>query len=92
MSGAQTPHESASAAAAGAAADASQDFIVLINDEEQYSLWSASIAIPAGWRTTYGPAAKQACLDYVDEVWKDLTPRSVRLRLQEAADRARNGG
>lgn len=92
MSGSETPPESVSASASGAAADASQDFIVLINDEEQYSLWSGSIAIPAGWRTIYGPAAKQACLDYVDEVWKDLTPRSVRLRLQEAADRARNGG
>ena len=92
MSGSQTPPESASESASGATADAPQDFIVLINDEEQYSLWSASIAIPAGWRTTYGPAAKQACLDYVDEVWKDLTPRSVRLRLQDAADRARNGG
>jgi len=91
MSGSPTPPESAHESTSGAA-DAAQDFIVLINEEEQYSLWSASIAIPAGWRTIYGPAAKQACLDYVDEVWKDLTPRSVRLRLQDAADRARNGG
>ncbi|MCW0447190.1 MbtH family NRPS accessory protein [Xanthomonas sacchari] len=65
--------------------DSSLDCIVLINDEEQYSLWSNSIAVPAGWRVVYGPAAKQACLDYVDEVWKDLTPRSVRLRLKAAA-------
>lgn len=84
--------ESTSPSAAASATEPAQDFIVLINDEEQYSLWSASIAIPAGWRTAYGPAGKQACLDYVDEVWTDLTPRSVRLRLQEAADRARNRG
>lgn len=59
--------------------DASLDFIVLINDEEQYSLWSESIPVPAGWRVVHGPADRQACLDYVDAVWKDLTPRSVRL-------------
>lgn len=67
--------------------DSSLDCIVLINDEDQYSLWSNSIPIPAGWRVVHGPAAKQACLDYVDEVWKDLTPRSVRLRLDAAAGR-----
>lgn len=67
--------------------DSSLDFVVLINDEEQYSLWSSSIAVPAGWRVVHGPTNKQACLDYVDDVWKDLTPRSVRLRLQEAAAR-----
>jgi MbtH protein len=59
--------------------DMSLDFIVLINDEEQYSLWSGSIPVPAGWRVVHGPAGKQACLDYVDDVWTDLTPRSVRL-------------
>jgi MbtH protein len=67
--------------------DSTPDFIVLINDEEQYSLWSSSIPVPDGWRVVHGPAAKQACLDYVDEVWKDLTPRSVRLRLEEVAER-----
>jgi MbtH protein len=59
--------------------DASLDFIVLINDEEQYSIWSGSVPVPAGWRVVHGPGGKQACLDYVDEVWTDLTPRSVRL-------------
>lgn len=65
--------------------DTSEDFIVLINDEEQYSLWSCSIDVPAGWRVVHGPSTKQACLDYVDDVWTDLTPRSVRLALQENA-------
>jgi MbtH protein len=65
--------------------DASLDFIVLINDEEQYSLWSGSIPVPVGWRAVHGPATKQACLDYVDDVWKDLTPRSVRLAKSTSA-------
>ena len=69
--------------------DTSSDFVVLINDEEQYSLWSTSMAVPAGWRVVHGPGEKQSCLEYVDCVWKDLTPRSVRLRLQ---GRARQNG
>ncbi|KAB7766703.1 MbtH family protein [Xanthomonas maliensis] len=65
--------------------DVTEDFIVLINDEEQYSLWSSAIDIPQGWRLVYGPSNKQACLAYVEEVWTDLTPRSVRLSLQQAS-------
>ena len=68
--------------------DASADFIVLMNDEEQYSLWSVSIPVPAGWRVVFGPAARQACLDHVDAVWTDLTPRSVRLGRASATDLA----
>lgn len=67
--------------------DESQDFIVLVNDEEQYSLWAQANAVPAGWRVVHGPAAKQACLDYVDRVWTDLTPRSVRERLAKNTER-----
>lgn len=57
---------------------------VLVNDEEQYSLWPADQEIPAGWRTTGPQGSKQACLDYVDEVWTDMRPRSLRERM--AAD------
>ena len=62
--------------------ETSPEFIVLINDEEQYSLWSQTIPVPAGWRVVHGPTTKAACLEYVDSVWLDLTPRSVRMRLQ----------
>lgn len=57
---------------------------VLVNDEEQYSLWPADQEIPAGWRTTGPQGSKQDCLDYVDEVWTDMRPRSLRERM--AAD------
>jgi MbtH protein len=60
--------------------DARQE-IVLVNEEEQHSLWPASKTVPAGWRQVYGPAAKAECLQYVDENWKDITPLSVRKRL-----------
>ena len=57
---------------------------VLINDEEQYSLWPADHEVPAGWRPVGKEGSKQECMAYVDEVWTDMRPRS--LREQMAAD------
>lgn len=52
--------------------------LVLINDEEQYSLWRADLDIPAGWRQVFGPGGKSECLAYVDEHWTDMRPLSLR--------------
>ncbi|GGP56118.1 MbtH family protein [Streptomyces melanogenes] len=52
-------------------------YLVLVNDENQHSLWPASLAVPAGWRTTHGPAARQVCLDAIEETWTDLRPASL---------------
>jgi MbtH protein len=52
--------------------------IVLVNDEEQHSLWPAYQAVPAGWRQVFGPDTKSACLHYVTKSWPDITPLSVR--------------
>ncbi|GAB6041500.1 MbtH family protein [Endothiovibrio diazotrophicus] len=50
---------------------------VLVNHEEQYCLWPAEKAIPAGWSETFnGP--RQACLDHIEAVWTDMRPKSVR--------------
>jgi MbtH protein len=54
---------------------------VLVNDEEQYSLWPASHEVPAGWRSAGKEGSKQECMDYVDEVWTDMRPRSLRERM-----------
>lgn len=59
-------------------------YIVLMNDEEQHSLWPSFKSVPAGWRVVRGPGSKQECMDYVDEVWKDITPLSVRRSLSGA--------
>jgi MbtH protein len=56
-------------------------FLVLINDEEQYSLWPKGKAIPAGWRGTGKEGSRAECIAYVDEVWVDMRPRSLRLRM-----------
>jgi MbtH protein len=51
---------------------------VLVNHEEQYSIWPAPKAIPAGWRDTGKSGPKRECLAYVDEVWTDMRPLSLR--------------
>ncbi|WNG94486.1 MbtH family protein [Mycobacterium sp. ITM-2016-00318] len=55
-------------------------FYVLINDEEQHSLWPSFADIPAGWRVLYGEAARGECLNYIEENWTDIRPRSLRER------------
>jgi uncharacterized protein YbdZ (MbtH family) len=53
-------------------------FLVLVNDEEQHSLWLSRRAVPAGWRIVHGEDSRQACLDYVENHWTDLRPLSAR--------------
>jgi MbtH protein len=53
-------------------------FLVLVNAEEQHSLWPAHLDVPAGWRTVHGGDTREACLAYVEEHWTDLRPLSAR--------------
>ncbi|MEN1987956.1 MbtH family protein [Paenibacillus hubeiensis] len=53
------------------------NYVVLMNDEGQYSLWPASIEIPAGWTMMLGKAKRRVCLDYIAEQWTDLKPISL---------------
>jgi uncharacterized protein YbdZ (MbtH family) len=56
---------------------------VLVNDEEQHSLWPAFADVPAGWRVVYGEADRAGCLDYIEQNWTDIRPKSLRERLAE---------
>lgn len=58
--------------------DPDGSFLVLINDEEQYSLWPCQLPVPAGWRSVFGEDTRQACLDYIETNWTDLRPLSAR--------------
>lgn len=58
--------------------DPDNNFSVLVNDEEQYSLWPGSVEVPAGWRVELRDRSRQDCLDYVDQHWTDMRPRSLR--------------
>jgi uncharacterized protein YbdZ (MbtH family) len=59
---------------------------VLVNDEEQHSLWPAFADVPAGWRVVYGAADRAGCLDYIEENRPDIRPKSLRERLAEGRD------
>jgi MbtH protein len=52
-------------------------FLVLVNEENQHSLWPEFADVPAGWTTVYGPEERERCLEYVRLHWTDLRPRSL---------------
>lgn len=52
-------------------------FLVLINDEGRYSLWPVFTEVPPGWRVVFGPQGHQLCIDYVNQHWTDIRPRSL---------------
>ena len=55
-----------------------QVFKVIVNEEEQYSIWQADRETPPGWRDAGKTGSKDECLAYLDEVWTDMRPRSMR--------------
>ncbi|MCH0561805.1 MULTISPECIES: MbtH family protein [unclassified Streptomyces] len=58
--------------------DARGTYLVLANDQEQYSLWPSAIDVPAGWRTVLDAAPRQKCVEYIDTHWVDLRPKDLR--------------
>jgi MbtH protein len=54
---------------------------VVINHEEQYSIWPDYRSIPAGWSAVGKTGNKSDCLAYIDEVWTDMRPLSLRKRM-----------
>lgn len=61
--------------------DDSGRFFVLVNGEEQHSLWPTFADIPAGWHVVHGEADRAACLAYIEQNWPDIRPKSLRERL-----------
>ncbi|MCX2932580.1 MbtH family protein [Mycobacterium sp. CVI_P3] len=53
-------------------------FYVLVNDEEQHSLWPAFAKIPAGWQVALADAARDECVRFVEQNWADMRPKSLR--------------
>ncbi|RLM24494.1 antibiotic synthesis protein MbtH [Brenneria alni] len=58
--------------------DDSLTFFVLMNQQQQYSLWPAFAAQPAGWESVYGPQSRAACIEYTEKHWLDMRPASLR--------------
>ena len=51
---------------------------VVLNDEDQYSIWPIDQSNPAGWRDEGFRSSRRECLEYIERVWTDMTPRSLR--------------
>lgn len=66
--------------------DAFTDFVVVINDEEQYSIWPESRDVPHGWRTVGVRGDKAECLAHIERVWTDIRPLSVRRAMEQNSD------
>lgn len=64
-------------------------FYVLVNDEDQHSLWPTFSEVPAGWRVVFGEESRAACLEYVEKNWTDMRPKSLREAME--ADQAAAG-
>ena len=57
--------------------DPQGQYLVLVNAENQHSLWPEFVPVPAGWTQVFGADAKDACLAYVEANWTDLRPKSL---------------
>ena len=55
---------------------------VVVNHDEQYSIWPVQREIPYGWRDAGKSGLKNACLEYIKEVWTDMRPLSLRKRME----------
>lgn len=64
--------------------DPDGSYYVLINEEGQHSLWPTFAEVPAGWSVVHGPDQRQPCLDYVNENWTDMRPRSLIRAMEES--------
>ncbi len=64
--------------------DDTRQYKVVVNHEEQYSIWSTEREIPPGWREAGKDGTKEECLKYIDEVWTDMRPLSLRKEMEEA--------
>ena len=52
-------------------------YLVLVNGEGQYSLWPTFAEVPPGWTVEKTADTRQSCLDYVNEHWTDMRPKSL---------------
>ncbi len=70
--------------------DDDRRYKVVINHEEQYSIWFADREIPRGWKAEGFEGTKQECLRHIEEVWTDMRPLSLR-REMERIEREESG-
>ncbi|MET8468649.1 MbtH family NRPS accessory protein [Streptomyces sp. NPDC006422] len=55
-----------------------ETYVIVRNDEDQYSIWRSDRELPAGWTVVGEPAAREACLTRIGDLWTDMRPASLR--------------
>jgi MbtH protein len=70
------------------AAEENTIYRVVVNHEEQYSIWPVDRENPIGWRDAGKSGLKAECLTYIKEVWTDMRPLSLRRRMERATGKA----
>lgn len=63
--------------------DDTRTYVVVVNDEEQYSIWFEGRELPAGWRADGVTGTKSECLEHIERVWTDMRPLSLRRWMAE---------
>jgi len=72
--------------------DADGRFVVLVNDERQYSLWPAAAEMPPGWAIAFGAADRMSCADFIRDTWADLRPLRLRHSMEGPGSPAEAAG
>ena len=63
-------------------------YTVVVNHEEQYSIWAADRELPLGWQSAGKSGPKAECLAYIKDVWTDMRPLSLRRRMEQSASQS----
>ena len=58
---------------------------VVVNHEEQYSIWPVDRDLPKGWQQVGVSGKKEECLDYIEEMWTDIRPLSIRKNIDQSS-------
>ena len=66
-------------------AEDTRTYAVVLNDEEQYSIWFDDRELPAGWRREGVTGSKAECLAHIEQVWTDMRPLSLRRWMADQA-------
>lgn len=62
-----------------------REYLVVVNDEEQHSVWLADRALPLGWRAEGARGNREECLAHIGQVWTDMRPLSLRRQMDQAS-------
>jgi MbtH protein len=60
---------------------ADKGYLVVVNHEEQYSIWFADRQVPDGWRAEGTSGSREQCLEQIERIWIDMRPLSLRRRM-----------